>query len=371
MRRRFPLLALAAGPLLACGPPPPQGPVPDLSNPQTRQSLVAGLEEAPPGPQEIFTSDTPLRFALEADFERLDDDRRQESEEGPGTILIRGRDGSPTEIEIEIRTRGNFRLKRSTCSFPPLRLDLPASDTLGTVLDGQDKLKLVTHCRDREDYRQNVLEEYLAYRIYNQLTDHSFRVQLAEITYVDTSGEREPFTRMGFLLEDDDYLAERTGGIILEGRGGGANDFVGEAVGTLYVFEYLIGNVDWSTATPHNVEILRVDRDHYPVPYDFDWSGLVNAPYAGPNDLTVHLHDSVRERVYWGACADHIDYGAIFLRFQERREAILSLPDSIPGFSERGAREAREYLEEFYRILDDPRKSTREIVDRCRQTRSP
>jgi hypothetical protein len=93
--------------------------VPDLSNPQTRQSLVAGLEEAPPGPQEIFTSDTPLRFALEADFERLDDDRRQESEEGPGTILIRGRDGSPTEIEIEIRTRGNFRLKRSTCSSPP------------------------------------------------------------------------------------------------------------------------------------------------------------------------------------------------------------------------------------------------------------
>jgi len=370
MRRRFPLLALAAGPLLACGPPPPQGPVPDLSNPQTRRSLVAGLEEAPPGPQEIFTSDTPLRFALEADFERLDDDRRQESEEGPGTILIRGRDGSPTEIEIEIRTRGNFRLKRSTCSFPPLRLDLPASDTLGTVLDGQDKLKLVTHCRDREDYRQNVLEEYLAYRIYNQLTDYGFRVQLAEITYVDTSGEREPFTRMGFLLEDDDYLAERTGGLILEGRGAGPRDFVGEAVGTLYVFEYLIGNVDWSTVTPHNVEILRVDRDHYPIPYDFDWSGLVNAPYAGPNELTVHLHDSVRERVYWGACADHIDYGAIFLHFQERRQAILSLPDSIPGFSERGAREAREYLEEFYRILDDPRRSTREIVQRCRRSRS-
>lgn len=371
--RRLPPMALAPGlPLvfvLACTTSAPERDSPGLSDPEFRRSLVSDLQGAPPPPKELFASDEPIRFVLAADFDRLSGDRSQESEERPGRILIRDREGRPVEMDIEIKTRGNFRLKRSTCSLPPLRLDLPSSEPLGTIFDGQDKLKLVTHCRDRDSYRQNVMEEYLAYRIYNQLTDLSFRVQLAEITYVDTSGKEGPLTRMGFLLEDEDALAERTGGLMLEGRGAGPESFHGETIGTMYLFQYLIGNVDWSTVGPHNVKILRVEFDHFPIPYDFDWSGLVDASYAGPNELTVDLHGSVRERVYWGACADHIDYQVVFSRFQEKRGAILGLVDELPELREDGRGEARDYFAEFYRIIDDPDRAQREIVRRCRRGR--
>ncbi|MBT8395867.1 MAG: hypothetical protein HKO65_06730 [Gemmatimonadetes bacterium] len=338
-----------------------------LSDPLQFLHLEQELRPGPQAVEELFSSDKVVEFVLAGDFSRLKKDRRQESEEIPGQIAVRGPDGAAVEVPIQLRTRGKFRLQKRICSDPPLRLNFPETERFGTLFDGLDKLKLVTHCRDSDRYEQNLLEEYLAYRIYNHLTDISFRVQLARITYLDSSGENDPVTRMAFLIEDKDALAARLGGMIMDAPSTYPTDFVLNQLSLFYVYQFMVGNVDWGTGTSHNVEILRLEDGHHPVPYDFDWTGLVDAPYAGPNELTEHYHDEVRDRVYWGVCVPGIDYQRTFERFIVAKEAVLAQARNQVGLSERNARSAVEYLEEFYDILDDERDARAVIISACRR----
>lgn len=175
-------------------------------------SSAAGAQQV----SELFSSDEVLEFVLTSDFDQLKKDRGQESDEIPGQVEVLGAGGESVQIPIQVKTRGKFRLQRRICPDPPLRLNFPESEPHGTVFDGQDKLKLVSHCRDSDRYEQNLLEEYLAYRIYNHLTEISFRVQLARITYRDTSGKNDPIERMAFLIEDEEAMAARLGGTMIE-----------------------------------------------------------------------------------------------------------------------------------------------------------
>lgn len=330
----------------------------------------SALLEAPGvvGPQleRVFEGEAPLRVTLEADFSMLEDDREQEVEERPGSLILHG-PGGDERIPVKVKTRGNFRLRDYICPFPPLRLNFPTDSLEGSVLESQDKLKLVTHCRDRDDYEQNILEEYLAYRIYNLITDVSFRVQLAMITYQDTSGDDDPTSRLGFLIEDDEAMAARLGGELLEVAAANPTDYVQHQAGLMYLFEFLIGNVDWSSVRFHNVKLVRIGTDYLPVPYDFDFSGFVDTPYAGP---PVHLAERIKtvtERLYRGWCSDSLDYGALFSHFQERREAILALIQNQPALSDRGKRTATAFVEEFYDILNDEKDADWKIIRSCRR----
>jgi hypothetical protein len=339
---------------------------PGWSDAVRQSSLLTWAEGESARGRKIFTSDEPLVLTIAADFDQLLDDREEESEERPGRMTLVSSDGD-TSFPIEVKTRGNFRLQSRICPFPPLRLDFPMDSVQGTALEGQDRVKLVTHCRDRDSYEQNVLEEYLAYRIYNLLTDISFRVQLALITYRDTSGTMTPISRLGFLIEDEDALAARLGGEMLEVPAADPASFVQEQVGLLYLFEFMIGNTDWSAMAFHNVKLLRVEWEYMPIPYDFDFSGFVDAPYAGPNPILAGRISSVRERLFWGICSDHIDYPSLFARFNELHDEILSLVQTQPGLTERNARSGIDYLDGFYRIINDERASDRRIMRACRQ----
>jgi len=343
---------------------------PALASRTLISALIGGavVGSSPPlhGQEGLFSSGGAVEFVLEADWNVLDDDRGQDSEERPGRVRLRNPSGQEVTIPVEVKTRGNFRLRRSTCFFPPLRLDFPEKGTEGTVFNGQDKLKLVTHCRDRESYEQNVLEEYLAYRIYNLLTDASFRVRIARITYVDTAGEIDPVTRMAFFIEDESALAARVEGRIMDVPGAPPSHFQQDQAALMYIFQFMIGNTDWAMTQFHNLKALGIGRDCFPVPYDFDWSGLVDAPYAGPNPKLVGVIADVRERLYMGLCNDSIDYQAAYARFLEKREAILALPRSVPGLSEGNQRSAVSYLEAFFQILEVESAARRQIQASCR-----
>jgi len=341
---------------------------PAPADPLPMADLVSHLDGAGETPPEIFTSDVPLRVVLAADLDQLGKDRSQESEERPGQLLLLGRDGEPTEIRMQVKTRGNFRLNRRICSDPPLRLNLQETVSNGTVFDGHDKLKLVTHCRDSDRYEQNILEEYLVYRIYNELTDLSFRVQLADISYLATRGGDDPVRRLGFFIEDEDVLAERVGGTMVETSTANPRDFVLDQLSLMYLFQFMVGNVDWGTGVGHNLKFLLKEREYFPIPYDFDWSGFVDAPYAGPNPLTEPYHDSVRERLYWGACMSEIDFPELFRQFNGKRNAIMELVTNQVGLSESNRKSAVGYLEDFFDIIDNPRQAKRWIVDACRSS---
>ena len=251
---------------------------------------------APPAP--LFASHDELAVTLTADFTQLEGDRRT-SPDRPGTVSVAGPDGAPVEIGMEIRTRGEFRLDRSNCFFPPLRIDVDGSDAVGTVFDGQDDLKIVSSCRPgRARYDQLVPLEYLTYRALNEVTDRSFRVRAVRLTLVDTDPSGEPTTRFAFFIEDDEALAERFGATAFEldeGRALPVTAFDVRSLVTTGVFEYMIGNTDWSEVTGHNVAILDRGGVAVAVPLRVRFLGLVDAPYAAPTrDLGL---DSVQERL--------------------------------------------------------------------------
>lgn len=321
---------------------------------------IPALAQEPLPP--LFAEREPLRVTIEADFDQLRDDRDEENEERPGTFTLA--DG--TTLPVDIRTRGNFRLRSGNCPFPPLRLDFPRDSLGGTVLDGQNRLKMVTHCRDSGPFEQNVLQEYLAYRIYNLVTDLSFRVRLARVTYVDVAGEEDTIERWAFLIEHDDALAARLGGEELEPEEMLHPARVRtEVAAPLNLFQFMIGNTDYSLYELHNSVLIETpDRGVIPVPYDFDWSGLVDAPYAEPAP-TLGTRN-VRDRVYRGLCRPDVDYPALFQRFQALRPEVEAMIRDQVGMTDRAREDTLEYIEGFYDVLDSERRRTRDIVEGCR-----
>ncbi len=313
----------------------------------------------------LFAGHETLHITLEADFDRIHKDRGQESEYQPARLLLEGDESTVTNLPLKIKTRGKFRLKRSTCRYPPLRLNFPTDSVAGTVFEGQDRIKLVTHCRDRDSSEQNTLEEYVAYRIYNQVTDQSFRVRLALITYVDSRGKDDPVIRYGFLIEDEDAMAARLGGNVMDVALVHPMNQSSEAGVRQEVFQYLIGNTDFSTVYMHNTKLVQVaDLSYVSVPYDFDWSGLVEASYAEP-DEKLDLR-TVRERLYWGFCRPDVDFPEIYDEFRAVRSELETLFTTTEGLDERSQRRGLEYLEDFYEVIDDPGRAEHQIVGRCR-----
>lgn len=268
-------------------------------------------------------------------------------------------------IDVKLRTRGIFRLK--TCGFPPIRLDLPARKLDNTPFAGEDKLKLVTHCQGDHSYERNLLREYALYRVFNALTDSSYRVRLAHVTYVD-SARHDTVTRYGFLIESDTALAQRIGADPVS-----SNTLYDPMTDPSYmtlvaVFQYLIGNTDWSVWHRHNIAIFQrvaPPRPLLAVPYDFDFSGAVNAPYASPPEqLKIQ---SVRQRVYRGFCQPDSVLSAVLARFRVAKDSIYAAVRAVPDLPERDVRNVLNYFDEFYKVVDNPGAVNREFVRPCRR----
>jgi len=271
-------------------------------------------------------------------------------------------------IAVKLRTRGIFRLKR--CGFPPIRLDLPARKVDNTPFAGEDRLKLATHCQGDRSYERNLLREYALYRVFNAVTDTSFRVRLAHMTYVD-SARHDTVMRYGFLIESDTALAKRIGADQIH-----SNNVYDPMTDPSYmtlvaVFEYLIGNTDWSVWKRHNIAIFQKvaePRLLLAVPYDYDFSGAVNAPYATPPEQLKIL--SVRQRVYRGFCQPDSVLAGVLARYRAAKDSIYAAVRAVPDLPERDVRNVLEYFDDFYKVLENPGAVNRELVRPCRRMSS-
>lgn len=308
--------------------------------------LASQPAPALPPAQPLFADPAPLAITLVAPVASLQRDRSGRPR--PATLTV----GAET-LPLTVAPRGITRRKTDICQFPPLRLDLGQKPATG-LFAGQKRLKLVTHCRSAEKWQQYVLLEYAAYRLFNLLTPLSFRARLATITYRDERGKN--LTRVGFLIEDIDDVAARNG--LQRARTGdtvpAASLSRTDAVRAV-LFQYMIGNLDWSLrAGPegegccHNSRLLtRTGGAPYvPVPYDFDFSGLVDAPYAVPPD--EFGVESVRERKFTGLCSLRPDYLAAAADFRARRPELLGAIATIPGLQPRTRERALDYLQRFF-----------------------
>jgi hypothetical protein len=319
----------------------------------------------------LFDNHSVIALTITAPFPSLLK-RRPNEEYLPGSIAYTDVDGSEVKIDLGIRTRGNYRRQKRVCPFPPLRINMDKSQVKATLFDKQDKLKLVAHCRDNSGrYEQGVIREYLAYRILNQLTDTSYRVRLARITYIDSEGKHDDRTQYGFFIEHKKRMAKRIGMPEIRTPKIRADQLEGPYSDLTSLFQFLIGNTDFSPiAGPkgddccHNSTLFGNEgAPIHSVPYDFDMSGLVDAPYAEPNPR--FKLKSVRERLYRGRCMHNSYLEDSMRKFQEEREAIFALIDGQAELTAKMRKQVRRYVEDFYEIIDSDKQVQRRITSRC------
>ncbi len=317
------------------------------------------------GAAALFESSEVLQVTLTGPLDTILDDSVQRREQ-PFVLHVDG-----VDINVMASMRGNSRAR--VCRFSPMRINFTSADVAQTVFEGQKKLKLVTLCRPGERGRMDMLEEFAAYRIFNVLSDISFRVRLMHINYVDTDGHSKLDGELsyGFALEPKAQLRKRVGGQWAKIPGIKMSQVAEPQAALVFVFQYLIGNTDWSFVTAegddaccHNGELLNIDDKLNVIPYDFDLAGLVNAAYAKP-DPSLRLR-SVTKRVYRGYCG----VGQEALRdaiqtVNSKREDILAVLNQIPGYSDKDRKNSIEYLDKFFKLARDEEKLLKSFERSC------
>jgi hypothetical protein len=346
-------------------PPPKKNPYLKLSEAWPAAAVLqARRTEAEQRP--LFRKTDPLAFTLTAEFKSINKDRNPRSTTRyPGVLSLTDDRGRPQTIHVKLSPRGHFRRMARNCAFVPLRVELPPGEIAGTVFEGQTALKLGTHCQDEKAYDQYTLREYLTYPLFNLVTPRSFRARLARGTYVEAKGARTITTRYAIFIEHENDVARRLGGRIVELPRTGFKDVDAETLHRMMLFEYMIGNTDFSLYANHNVRLVQDPaRALFPVPYDFDLSGAVHAPYAIPDRRL--LIRSVTDRLYRGPCRTPQEFDASAAVFRTKRADMLGLVEGTRGLDGAVRTEMKDYLESFFRAIERPASIKRAIVDTCK-----
>lgn len=340
----------------------------------TGLALVATASPAT-AQQRLFADESQLTVQIDAPIGRLLRTAKRSTEPLPGAFIIQSGAGAQT-LPVQISARGFTRRTGDFCAFPPLKLDFDRPALQNTLFQGQNKLKLVTHCKPTPSFEQLQVLEYTAYRLYNAVTPMSFRVRPLQVTYHDNESQRPDVTRFAFLIEDAKAMAKRNDRVELDLQPGQISSATldAEAASVYALFQLMIGNLDWEYVTGppgdsccHNSKVIAREgatSGHIPVPYDFDFAGFVDAPYAVPPDsISV---PSVRTRYYRGLCRFNAALPAAAAVLREKRAAINAVIASETRLSDSNRERSQTYIDGFYELLDNPQRFDREVVRRCR-----
>lgn len=320
--------------------------------------------------QALFDSNEILEVRIDAPLTTFSRDR-SDVDYLDGTFSYTDEMGETRSFDLKMRARGRYRRQKSTCNFPPVRLNFKTGQVEGSLLDGEDKLKLVTHCQNRRaKNEQYVLREYMAYRILQLLTDKSFRVRLMRITYVNNEDNNDSMTKYGFVIEDDDSVGERLGLTRQAVKALNYRELAARQTNLVNMFQYLIGNTDYSLIRGpldddccHNAVPFSDGNLVSPIPYDFDFSGLVDAPYADPNPkLKIR---SVRTRLYRGRCSNNEHLPGTIAHIVSKKAEIYALMDELRDFDQASRLSITRYLDDFFAEVSNERMVERNLIRKC------
>jgi hypothetical protein len=320
------------------------------------------------GQTPLFSSLDPIEITITGPVSDIVRKAASSTDPRPATLKV----GDET-LAIELSARGKSRRRPEICKFPPLRVVFSAPPAEGSLFRKQKSLKLVTHCRAQGAFQQHTLLEYAAYRMYNEVTEASFRVRLAKVRYVDSGAGKTVAERVGFFIEDADDVADRLSMKEVEAGKLSIGQHQPSAAAHAVLFFHMTANHDWSMlAGPegeccHNGKLLGAGKTATDglvyLPYDFDYSGFVDAPYAAPpGELSIK---SVRARYYRGDCALNGEMTKAAAHYRTRRPAIEAAIRATPYLEAKTAKRAVGFLEGFYSdIADDA--AVAKLVKRCR-----
>jgi hypothetical protein len=274
-------------------------------------------------------------------------------------------DNTWKEIEVGIRKRGFSRL--NNCYFAPIRMKFEKKAIESTIFEGNKKLKLVLPCLKESDNNDNIIKEYIAYKIYEIVSPYYFKTRLVDIEYDEEKGSKiKSFNLKGILKEDDKNIAKRFNGKIFEREL--VNPYALDTLTSVRnaFFNYLIGNTDFSQSYLHNVKLIYIDKKIVPICYDFDMSGLVNASYAAVSP-TVKI-ESVTDRTYRGFERDQQIFNQVRTEFIENKSRILKSIDDAESLFENKEEftELSVFVMDFFNTIMNDIKFKQYILDQAR-----
>ena len=313
----------------------------------------------------LFASEEPLELILEADLVAITEDKSDEPEYTKATLIRVLEDYKIRAFEIKVKPRGNTRRVTDLCEFPPLKFNFKKSQVTNTVFDGQDKLKFVSQCRKEKEFKNYVLEEYLLYKTYNLLTEESYKTRLVKLTLKDIKLRIPSISMTGFLIEDNETLEKRIGAKRFEKLVYSQDSCTAPSVDRLSLFQFMIGNTDWYINTKHNTDIFQMKKNGalIPVPFDFDFAGVINTYYAIPSKQIPITN--VRQRYYKGSCRSYDEYEETIELFNQKKKDIFALYNSFELLPKSVIKKSLRYYTKFYSIINDPQRVNEVFVNVC------
>lgn len=265
--------------------------------------------------------------------------------------------GKSVRIKTKIRARGNMR--KQICFYPPFKIKFPKKALKSMNLNPTfNDVKVVSRCKSGDNYEDYVLREYLAYQLYNEMTDKSFRVKLLRIKYVDTGAKKSKniaSESYGFLIEPEEEVAARLNAKVTKPKVINSKYVEADQFNLIALFQLMIGNTDWAIANSHNIRSFRSPDYPLPfcIPYDYDYSGFVNTSYATPSEgLPI---ETVRERHFRGKCRSEGTYEEVAQLFLAKKSTLLNLIQTFDYLSENDRKDLQQYLESFFEIIESER----------------
>ncbi|MEO1241209.1 MAG: hypothetical protein AAFX54_04820 [Pseudomonadota bacterium] len=336
-------------------------------------AMTVGAIASAKEPKPLFRDDSVLKLRIEAPFKELTRKAARSTDPYPATLILEG--AAPEQLSFTLSARGKSRRNRNLCTFPPLRVSFDEKPGEASIFDGQKRLKLVTHCRGSNSYQQYYMLEYTAYKLSNALTPYSLKARMAEIDYVEADTGKVVASKFGFFIEDTDDAAKRNEMKEIDTPDIDVAQIAPSAAARYALFQYMIGNLDWSMHNGpdgndccHNTKLVGAtagaQNDLIPIAYDFDYSGLVDAPYAvAPEELRI---SSVRTRRYRGFCAHNEEARAQGALIRENYQAFYDAVNGVPTLSDRSRRSTTKYLDRFFEDIESDEQLEKRLLAACR-----
>ena len=315
----------------------------------------------------VFDTQDPLHIALSMSIKEVRKSK-EDSTYISDKLYYAIAPGVNDSMKIGLKARGNFRLHE--CYFPPLWIKIKKSDSKGTLFEGHKKLKLVLPCNTAKASSDLILKEYLCYKLYEKISPYSFKTRLVKIDLTERRPKKEKmFQVKGILVEDIDKTAQRNSAKTVEVERIDPRTLHDTNALRFDLFQFMISNTDWSKASQHNSKLIFRQSKYIAIPYDFDLSGVVDAPYSivsmvGEEKLPIQ---SVRDRYYRGYCQSVEITQYVRNEFLSKEKILMSLPDELKGeLSDREISELKDYLRQFFEILKKDDLFNSQIPEHCR-----
>lgn len=319
-------------------------------------------------PDSLFGSVKPLHIALSISFSEVRESKKDTTYINR-KLYYQSSPGKSDSIHVGIKGRGNYRMRE--CYFPPLWIKIKKKDANGTVFEGNKKLKLVLPCDNRESSNDLILKEFLCYKLYEEITSDAFLTRLVNVDLTELKKSKNKMSSVkGILIEDVDKTAMRLHAKALKTVRIAHDALNDTSAARFELFEYLISNTDWSIVYQHNSKLFAGNTNQFfSIPYDFDMSGVVNAPYAVVSEVNGEQLDidHVTERLYRGYCRPVPVMQYVRKEFLAKEEKLMAVPDQLKGnLSDNEIKGVKDYMRQFFLALKDDREYAFNILDKCR-----